>query len=692
MAQMRKLIPRNDHVKNKDRQDPSAVLTLCNNNLTSFLANVGYVCHTIIPELDKFTDNNRLGMYPSPISVSVAKFGWLLFLSWDSKLSSATLYRARLHSPIDKISAIRKNLPSTQVQCKNNVPFLTSPDGPVLIEELEDNSFHLKSKTITSVQRWNSLKRRFGLTLTGTLAEIRKAAEEHLKKKEVEYKRKGHDKQQINFNDKTIQDHVEAITLVDQELVYIAVSSSKRIVSAQLKYDGYGICAVNVEDVVEYSESWVSIASLCVSNNKIFASHDEGITVVDLQSHAHHMIYNSQNAKCTVIAFKKGILFTDQQRATLYQIDEHENIEKFGGGEVEGCQDGPVAECKFKQPVGACVEFDNVVYVCDAQSNSVKIVTPLCETAKFLNALGYLYDAFSVHKKGQRVPLRTLAQAVEKVGQCKDALSEFEHSVRCVEGCSEISLNGPQGMVSAATVKSVDLLHWGLKRMESVLSALSFPDTNLLSCMTLDVEHLHSTSHVKHPLLSKKEYCRDFGNTIKETTKRLSSSTFYYFTSEKNSWYPEPEHDIPLPCLPSIPPLPNVKLSEKEVEEMRNYSRTYGAAVRQRTNRQETTMARHGTMPEIIYQRHLHISERVDLSGIAASPASTANRAERLDEMPDCDRDAGDTDDEVAEYDSSSDEEETETDVSELDRGSTFLLGTTTRFGRQVRINSRLIS
>ena len=37
------------------------------------------------------------------------------------------------------------------------------------------------------------------------------------------------------------------------------------------------------------------------------------------------------------------------------------------------------------------------------------------------------------------------------------------------------------------------------------------------------------------------------------------------------------------------------------------------------------------------------------------------------------------------------DEEGTETDVSELDRGSTFLLGTTTQFGCQVRINSRLI-
>ena len=190
MAQKRKLKPRNDHVKNKDRQDPSAVSALCNDKIASFLANVGYVCHTIIPELDKFTDNNRLGMYPCPISVSVAKFGWLLFLSWDSKLASATLYRARLYSPINKISAINRNLPSTQVQCKNNVTFLTSPDGPVLIEEVEVKSFYSKSKTVTSVQRWNTLKQRLGVTLSGTLAEIRKAADDHLKKTEVEYKQR----------------------------------------------------------------------------------------------------------------------------------------------------------------------------------------------------------------------------------------------------------------------------------------------------------------------------------------------------------------------------------------------------------------------------------------------------------------------------------------------------------------------
>lgn len=638
MSKVRKLIPRNDHVKNKDRQDPSAVLTLCSDRLTSFLSSVGYVCHTLIPELDKFTDNNRLGMYPSPISVSIANFGWLLFLSWDSKLASSTLYRARLHSPVDKISIIKKNLASTQ-----------------------------------------------------TLAEVRKEASKFLKRKEEEYASLGHDKHQVNFMDKAIETHIQAIALVDRELVFLADSHSKRIHSAQLKYDRYGVCAINVQRIIGYGDDWNSVVSLCVNNNKLFVSHNQGITLIELASCKSQVVYKSQNALCTVAPFQRGILLTDQEEASLFKIDEEGTVQLFAGTKVEGSQDGPVLECQFKQPIGICVEFDSVVYICDAQSNSLKIITPLSETARFLKSVGKLYDAFSVHKKGQSPPPRTLPEATEKVKECKEILAEYEKSVRSVPECSKMTLNGPQGTVSAVTVRSVDMLHWGLDRMRSLFSALSFDATNLLSCMTLDVEHLHSTSHIKHPLLSKKEYCRDLGNTIKESTKRLSSSTVYYYTSEKSSWYPDPEHEIPLASLPSIPQLPVAKLSEKSVEEMRNYALTYGAAVRQRTNRQETTMARHGTMPEMIYQRQLQISEdRVDLALSEGSESSEVNEEEV---------ETGESDpenvEEVPEYDSSTDEDEEPDDgdssIPELDRRSTFLLGATTRFGRQVRINSRFL-
>ena len=65
--------------------------------------------------------------------------------------------------------------------------------------------------------------------------------------------------------------------------------------------------------------------------------------------------------------------------------------------------------------------------------------------------------------------------------------------------------------------------------------------------MTLDVENCHATVHAKKVNMSKLEYARSFGATMKESVKRA-----------------------------------------------------YGAAVRQKTVRRETTMAKHGSFPEFI--------------------------------------------------------------------------------------------
>ena len=82
-ATLRKLTPKNDHVKNKDRQDPSSVLTLCNTKLTTELKDVGYVCHTIISELDRYSPDTQLGMFPKPISIAIPSSGWIAFLSYE---------------------------------------------------------------------------------------------------------------------------------------------------------------------------------------------------------------------------------------------------------------------------------------------------------------------------------------------------------------------------------------------------------------------------------------------------------------------------------------------------------------------------------------------------------------------------------------------------------------------------------
>jgi hypothetical protein len=99
------------------------------------------------------------------------------------------------------------------------------------------------------------------------------------------------------------------------------------------------------------------------------------------------------------------------------------------------------------------------------------------------------------------------------------------------------------------------------------------------------------------------EYCRSFGLTMKESVKRVTHWAAYYHTSRK-SWYPKPEETVPFSKVPLIKPLPVVDMSKPNCDIMWDWASAYGAAVRQRTVRQETTMAKHSTLPEYIYQRH----------------------------------------------------------------------------------------
>jgi len=91
------------------------------------------------------------------------------------------------------------------------------------------------------------------------------------------------------------------------------------------------------------------------------------------------------------------------------------------------------------------------------------------------------------------------------------------------------TLNGPQGNVGGKTIDSVRLVEWGLNRLNEVTKQFSHHETNLLSFMTLDVEHFHSTTHVKSDVMSMLQYCCSFGNCVKENGKRLSAWSAFYF-------------------------------------------------------------------------------------------------------------------------------------------------------------------
>ena len=46
----KKYLPSNDYVRNRGRQDPTAVLKLCNPDLCNYVSNIGLVTQTLVPE------------------------------------------------------------------------------------------------------------------------------------------------------------------------------------------------------------------------------------------------------------------------------------------------------------------------------------------------------------------------------------------------------------------------------------------------------------------------------------------------------------------------------------------------------------------------------------------------------------------------------------------------------------------
>ena len=121
----------------------------------------------------------------------------------------------------------------------------------------------------------------------------------------------------------------------------------------------------------------------------------------------------------------------------------------------------------------------------------------------------------------------------------------------------------------------------------------------------------------------------------------------------------------------------------------------YGAAVQQRTVHQETMIAKHGTLPAFMCQRHciysddpVHVVFEEAIRDVleAGRPGDDSQTVQAMD-------------DESSEYDESSNEDNVEISdesgnvlLGEIGSSATFLLRARSRFGRAIRFNNRLLS
>ena len=147
---MRKLVPKNDHVKNKDRQDPVAVLKISSTSVTDYLKEIGFISHTVIPETSKFTNNNNIRMHSNPIGLLVGSYGYIYMLNFDMKTKLSKITTFQLHNPIDKFETIASGIKANSVcyfegrvfYCVFEAlfPFVTTNNNKLDIEKMKSKS------------------------------------------------------------------------------------------------------------------------------------------------------------------------------------------------------------------------------------------------------------------------------------------------------------------------------------------------------------------------------------------------------------------------------------------------------------------------------------------------------------------------------------------------------------------------
>ena len=133
--------------------------------------------------------------------------------------------------------------------------------------------------------------------------------------------------------------------------------------------------------------------------------------------------------------------------------------------------------------------------VTDAQTGSIKLITEISGAVAFLDSLGMLYHAFSMHFKHHQYKIMPLTDAQENVNLVSNYLLNTVNTVKSKLDTTR-ELNGPEGTISSKTLESVIMIKNGQ------------------ALLTVKVENLHAVSHFKHPTCSQLQYARDFGATM----------------------------------------------------------------------------------------------------------------------------------------------------------------------------------
>ncbi|CAB4022347.1 Hypothetical predicted protein, partial [Paramuricea clavata] len=320
-------------------------------------------------------------------------------------------------------------------------------------------------------------------TNTGTVSVVRERLSKHLKNVEKIYGETQSDLTKVQLSRKF---EPSCVAKASDSILLCANDADKLIYSITLQMDGVAVKG-DVTIFAKYPSSCTEVVSMCLNLNILYLSHKGnpgGITAIAMSTLEETTIVRNGTTEYSESAhaapYLDGIVYADTGSLQIKsKIPGKESVVIAGTGK-EGNLNGKADKVSFAQPMGICVELDKNIFITDAQTGLVKLITSITGIVKFFSHLGLLYKAFSVHMKHQTVPKHTLSQVIKLLEEEK-ALSHIN------DGSGRKSQpSGAHGTISTQTKVSVTMILNGLKHLEELVNEHN-PDyiIDLHSCLTV---------------------------------------------------------------------------------------------------------------------------------------------------------------------------------------------------------------
>lgn len=89
------------------------VIHLSSPEVLHTLKEVSTVVHQLVPEKYRFSESNKVGMFPHPVAITCGQEGKFFFLDHNAHKRSTRLVEADLHNPV-RLKVVKKEIPMAQ--------------------------------------------------------------------------------------------------------------------------------------------------------------------------------------------------------------------------------------------------------------------------------------------------------------------------------------------------------------------------------------------------------------------------------------------------------------------------------------------------------------------------------------------------------------------------------------------------